>query len=463
MRHKKYFPDVIIVYERKVREYLGCCLLKAELEKRGYSAWICHHSYRHMWLCRLIAKPKVVLSLCALTTELMPGWTVMDQHSCFLRGSAEYYINLQAEQLFRNGEDTYNIVFDPTYREKIYYVCWGEWRARQLRSYGIDEEHIAVTGALQKDLCQPRFFALYEDKKELAKRHKIALEKEWILFISSFPYVTYSDEELRWGAKVLNQCREQVTVDTVYELRKAALLTYGVILSWIDQYLDDNQHQVVIYRPHPGEKMTPQITKLLKKYPDTFKVIFEDGIQQWIYVCDYVDTWVSTAMAETVFLKKHCNIIQPYLPPSKFQPIFMDSLPKIRSYKEFEKAHKRSIAKRFGVPQLTEYYCDHCAYMKIADLTQKLLNKECAPSVSCRGRVWRYIFSRQYLLTLYAVFALTFHFKIGKRFPFKQEQLLSFEKRLYKNGDIYEDYKITAADKRQIRAIKKIVANENRE
>ncbi len=459
MRHKKYFPDVIIIYERKAREYLGCCLLKAELEKRGYSAWICHHSYRHMWLCRIIAKPKVVISLCALTTELMPGWTVMDQHSCFLRGSADYYINLQAEQLFRNGEDTYNIVFDAAYKEKIYYVCWGEWRARQLRSHGIDEEHIVITGALQRDLCQPRFSGLYANKQELAKRHQIDLEKEWILFISSFPYVTYTKEELHWGAKVMNACREQVTVDTVYELREAAILTYQTILSWIDQYLGENNHQVMIYRPHPGEKMTPMIENLLKKYPDTFKVIFEDGIQQWICVCDYVDTWVSTAMAETVFLKKHCNIIQPFPAPPGFQPVFMDKFPKILSYEQFADAHrKKNLSDRMPEGDiLSQYYSNKMAYVSICDLVENLYQKKSPRFYGSKAKIIKYIFSRQYLLSLYAVFVLTFHIKLSKIIPFEKLKLTLFESRLSKHGDIYIECTITPSDKHQMRKIKKIV------
>lgn len=459
---QKFYPDIVIVYEHKAREYYNSCLIKAELEKRGYSVWLCHHSYYHTWWMRLFAKPKAVITLCALLTELRKDWTTLEQHTNFLRGVAPYVINLQSEQMFRNENCEYNVVFDKTYTDRIYYVCWGEWRKRQLLELGIEEEHTRVTGAVQLDLCHEKFYSIYKTKSEIGKLYELDEKKEWVLFISSFPYVTYTDKEFEWSVKVQNQYKQKINIDKLYTMKDAATHAYTTILEWIEKYLWENTEQIIIYRPHPGEKVTQRIEKIKKLFPDNFYCIREENIQQWIYVCDYIDTWVSTAVVESTFMNKVCNIIQPIDAPKDFQPVFMDGLEKINTYEKFANTHRKQgcVSEDERDRRLNDYYAnDHMmAYEEICDWVEEILSKDIVTENNRKmSRICKYIFSKHYLLSVYAAFVLTFHIKLGKLIP--MAKLREFEKRLSKDGDIYDDCAFSPSDKEKAQRIREIVRN----
>lgn len=456
---RKFYPDIVIVYEHKAREYYTSYLIKAELEKRGYSAWLCHHSYYHTWWMRLFAKPKIVITLCALLTELRKDWTVLDQHTNFLRGRAQYIINLQAEQMFRNESCEYNVVFDKAYADRIYYACWGEWRKQQLLRLGIDENKVRITGALQLDLCQRKFNSIYKNKDEIGEECKLDSKKEWILFVSSFPYVTYSEKELEWSIKVQKGFSQKTDMDKLYTMKDAATQAYLTILGWIEKYLYENNNRIIIYRPHPGENNTEIIERLKKLFPNNFFCIRKENIQQWIYVCEYIDTWVSTAVVESFFMGKVCNIVQPVDALKDFQPVFMDKLRKINTYEEFVEAHEKKnlFIEDECREMLKNYYANDqmMAYEKICDWVEEIFSEGGYSDENRRmKRVLKYIFSKHYLLSIYASFVLTFNIKFGKLI--KVSKLKEFEKRLARDGDIYDDCKFSVTDKEKLRKIRKI-------
>ena len=457
---QKFYPDIVIVYEHKAREYYTSYLIKTELERRGYSVWLCHHSYYHTWWMRLFAKPKIVITLCALLTELRKNWTVLEQHTNFLRGKAQFIVNLQAEQMFRNENCEYNVVFDKEYLDKIYYVCWGDWRKQQLLNMGIDENKVRVTGALQLDLCQKRFNSIYKNKEELGKIYGLDSQKEWVLFISSFPYVTYSKKEFEWGVKVQNQFGQKTDMNKLYSMKEAATQAYVTILDWIEKYLCENKEQIIIYRPHPGENNTERIEQLRNLFPDNFYCIRGENIQQWIYVCEYIDTWVSTAVVESYFMNKVCNVVQPIDAPKDFQPVFMDKFKKINTYEKFVEAHKNKncLVEDERNEILDEYYANKnvMAYEKICDWVEEIYSHDANQGEKKElSRLLRYIFSKHYLLSIYASFALTFNVRIGKLINISK--LKEFEKRLAKEGDIYDDCKFSKRDKEKLRKIDEII------
>ncbi len=59
--------------------------------------------------------------------------------------------------MFRDNAASYNIVKEPRFKDFIYYVCWGEWRKRQLLGEGIAEKQIWVSGAMQLDFFRTEF------------------------------------------------------------------------------------------------------------------------------------------------------------------------------------------------------------------------------------------------------------------------------------------------------------------
>ncbi len=458
----RYFPDVIIIYEHKARELYSCYLLKYELKKRGIYALVCHNSYRHTWWVRLLAKPKIVISLCALTTELIPGWMVFDQHSSFLRCSPSYYINLQIEQIFRENHAQYNIVTDKKYKDMIYYVCWGDYRKKQILKEGIEASHIWVTGALQLDFCRKEWMFLFMTKTELAKKYKINEKKKWILFVSSFPYVTYSKKELEWGEKIKNDYQDMKKELDGYELKKVATNTYQTILDWIDWFLKEKQF-IFIYRPHPGERKTRKIEELIQKYPKQFFYLAEGSIHQWIRACDIVDTWVSTAYAEAIFLDKPCNLIQPYGAPLQFEPIYCSPCKKIHTYSEFVKVHKNENQKdlKQEKERLHLYYKweEVPAYIEICNQIEQLFYDKKSVLCSNKKKIVKYLFTKAYFLELYVSFVFTFGIKIY--LPYRGNKLKQFNEKLKKGGDIYMDCFITKAEKEMLKKLKKYIEGKN--
>jgi len=105
-------PKILIYYEHKAREYQYCHALKYELKRRGYSVGLCHIANRHTWLYKIFAKPKVIVVGGVSLHSLVPGLSVMEDYTDFLRGRASYVVNLQAEQVCRDDDADYNIVLD---------------------------------------------------------------------------------------------------------------------------------------------------------------------------------------------------------------------------------------------------------------------------------------------------------------------------------------------------------------
>lgn len=456
----KYFPDVVILYEHKARELYSCYLLKYELKKRGITAWVCHNSYRHTWWIRLVAKPKIVVSLCALTTELIPGWSIMDQYSSFLRCRPRYYINLQVEQMFRDHHAQYNIVTEKEYRDFIYYVCWGERRKQQILREGVKESHIWVTGALQLDFCRKKFAFLFLTREEIARKYQIDRDKKWILFISSFPYVTYSEKELKWGEKIQNSYQNKKKGSNAYELKRIATDTYQTLLDWIDRLLNDDSY-IFIYRPHPGERKTKRIEQLMKKYPNRFFYLSEGGIHQWIRVCDVIDTWVSTAYAEAIFLEKPCNLIQPYGAPAEFEPVFCSSCKKICSYSEFVDVHRGGTREDLETEKkrLMQYYDwgKVPAYLTICERIEHLFYDSQSCFRSDKKKMLKYLFSKAYFMEIYVSFVFTFKIRMNFNFFHQTNKLKWFNQKLIPGGEIYTDCYITREEKKVLRKLRKAI------
>ncbi len=454
-------PQILIYYEHKAREYQYCHALKYELKRRGYSARICHLQNRHTWFYKIFSKPKIIVCGTASLAHTVDSFNFIEDRCDFLRGRAPFYINLQIEQLFRDKQAGYNIVTDEFLQKRVFSVCWGKRRRLQLVNSGIHPNQIAVTGAMHLDFLRPEFESLYLSKKEVSHYYQIEYNKRWILYISSYTYVSAPIEKLRSWFRHLLAIDPEANWDEYMKRKTSSVHSQIITLDWIDRYLANND-DIFIYRPHPGERITNEMRILMQTYPGRFLWIKDGSVQQWIAVCDVVNNWISTAVVEAFVAQKPVNIVQPVEVPVDLQPVILDDCKKIQTYSEFADAQQKEMQfseETFPINRalLHDYYelDNTCAYMRVCDLIEEVYHKS-APDVGKSKFTFRTIFRKWFLFRAYRSFYAVTRIKLSKFVPFKREAFRKREKEV-DIGMISEDVLITPLDRENCKKIKRIV------
>ncbi len=316
--------DFLIYYETVPREYENACLLKYELERRGYSVKICNTIRRDFWKSRFYS-PKVVI---------VPGIYNDSGVNFFInkdrKQKKQKVVDLRYEQLVTKDKNGAPMNLPKDWAKPVYHICWGEAGVEELSSFGIDKKYLVKIGPLQFDLARKEFSGYFKTRQEIADEFGIDKDKKWVLFVSSLAYGMLSKEEAERMAK---ETIIPYFLDYTEYMRKMVVL----LREWIERFLNRHPDVYYIYRPHPSEPMTKEFDVLLKKYPN-FRVIRDYSVKQWFRVTDIVNTWNSTAIMEGYYCKKRCCVID--IPKEekyqKFRILSIDQNKIIRTFEEFE-------------------------------------------------------------------------------------------------------------------------------
>ena len=445
--------DVLIFYEHKLRDLPACCLLAYELNRRGYSVKISHNDAIGIWRYRIFSHPRITIGPGALLTEIGKGWRCIDNYTSFLKGGAEYYINLQAEQILSGNENIrYNVITTSEWIDRIYYICWGEKRRNQLIKCGVPPKKILVSGAIQLDFLSEPIKEFYESKEKIALKYHISSSKKWILYISSFALADMSQEELSWNASAGAAQSEDVSeyLSNLQTFSSESKHGRDAILKWFDQFLNKSANAVIIYRSHPGESIGEELISLSKRYPDNFILSGQEPLQQWILICDLIDIWLTTAVADIHFANRPCLLLCPFQSSNLFIPETINMKNVITDYDDFYRIHKELLFSGFNyqspinVNRLVEYYGTTIgdAYIKISNLVEELMKnaRGTAPtkfrlSVAC---IKHFIY--QCMMSFFAFFKI----RISSFCPVFRKRLVMRENQLIRNMDVFfsEDEKI---------------------
>ena len=172
--------DYLIIYEHASRELESVCLLKCELEQRGYTVKICYAD--DLW--RKFYRPKVVIVPYIYSDE------EVREFSFFGKYRANKIINLQWEQIFCMNDEKKGFQKPSGSAKDCVFLAWGEGNKRFLENCGVVPEKIKVTGSISTDFCSTRFHRLNRGRGYLAEHYHIPADKKWMLFISSFSLTT---------------------------------------------------------------------------------------------------------------------------------------------------------------------------------------------------------------------------------------------------------------------------------
>lgn len=284
--------DFLIMYEHRNREINSACLIKAELERRGYTALIENSVNRQYFRYHFSCKPKVILVVSLYNENIFHG------HVTDMIGYCKKVVNFQWEQI-GDIKSRGKLLIPKGICKTAVHLCWNENRADFLRKNGV--RNAIEVGPIQMDFLKPEFSDFYKSKSAIREEYNVT-QSNFLLYISSFTYVHMSkDDEERLADMTGIDIRSRID-----EAEKSQNETLEVL----KRYALEHKNIAVIYRPHPGEKISPVLNELCNEIPN-FYVISDYSIQQWIQISDVIVSWISTSVSEIYFAGKKCVILQP--------------------------------------------------------------------------------------------------------------------------------------------------------
>lgn len=300
--------NILILYERKTREYENCILLKLILEKKGFNCkishfldpenynWVGNKSYKYMFVPHLYNSESVYRNL-------------------YRFGHSDYIINLQYEQVLSVKWEMLGHHNPKGLALNGIHICWGELTHERLVKAGVPKLNCPVTGAIQLDLLRPEFRQnSFDIKKKLALKFNLRSDIKWTLFLSSFTYADISHQRLKINENIAGINLEDI-VPYYTDSR-------NTLLEWFDEYLKIHNNELFIYRPHPDELNLAKVEKLQSKYLN-FIILKEGAAKSWIESSDLLYTWYSTTVVEAQRLNKPCYILRPFELPDYFDSVLL--------------------------------------------------------------------------------------------------------------------------------------------
>ena len=357
--------DFLINYEHKAREFDAVCLIKTELERRGYTVeFTC--TYDEDRVRFIDRKPaRVVLASALYNDACLYGFVYS------IAGFCKKVVNLQWEQSLTNQDESDpNFYQNPKgYAIEALHLCWGEEPRNRLLRAGVSPDRAVVTGPVQMDTLRPEFKDFYLHKEELASQFGLDAGREWILFISSFTFVNMSDEEYN---KELECMGERLN-----DFRLLSIQSKQKVINWLERAISNYPGKLFIYRPHPSENGDESLIDLEGKCRN-FRIINDLSVKQWIKCCDKILTWYSTSAAEVFFSGKSCSILRPMEIPSEWEVSTYRNAYLITNIDDFLDALERSDAPfPLDTSLVSNYYQvqqDVPAYVRVCDVLEAVLN-----------------------------------------------------------------------------------------
>lgn len=360
--------DFLLLYEIETRELESLVLLKNYLEKKGYKVAIKDAYGPESFLFKLY-KPQVVV---------VP-WLRNDKNVyqfSKLKKEIKYLVNLQWEQIFNLQGIVSGIASVNGLAKGAKHLCWGRHSEERLLKI-LNSKNVFKTGGLHLDFCRTKFTSYYKGKECIAKEFDLDEKKQWSLFISSFTFATMPDNRRK------EFDNEFCSVDNYVAVSQKSK---SIILKWIEELLDKNDQIEFIYRPHPVEVIDDTLYKIEEHY-NNFHIIENYSVKQWIKVCDVINTWISTSIAEIYYMGKACNIVRPIKIPKEIEVEIMRDGNFVSTKEEFLKKNNVCNQKKneiFPIDEkiISEYYDfnkEKASFKRVGDYLISLLENQNEP------------------------------------------------------------------------------------
>lgn len=354
--------DFMMIYEHKVRELENMCLLKYELERRGYRVLIRHiEDEEALEAVKPIYHAKVVMTMACYQNASLE-WHTKD----FV--SFDKVIDMQWENIVYPKDERAGVFKNYTgIGREVVRVSWGEANKKRLiEAAHMDPRNVKVVGHIGMDFLRDELKGYYRTKEDLFAEYQLPMDKKVLLFASPF-YADNLSEEY-----IAEMCQKHG--EDWREYYGFMMKSETAILQWMEQLCRERPDILVIYRPHPGH-IGVHMSEVAKKCSN-FKVISELSVKQWIIASDIVYTGNSSTIVEAFFAGRMCHLLFPYETTEGFELKLISQGKKVRTYEEFVRTvDEENPVFPIAKEAINEIYLvdEMPSYKKLADMAEEVL------------------------------------------------------------------------------------------
>ncbi len=341
-----------------MREFENLCLLKAELENRGYSVEFTQAEEYPLFRYKYFRKPRVIIHFCLYSERGM-------ENLAAIVGKYRKILNMQWEQVTMTSSKAINFITPKGKAKEAVHVCWGETSYNRLIQAGV--KNAKLLGAIQLDFLRKPIRNYYYSREEIDRKYGFS-KKKMILYISSFATTNLRKEEVD---KMISRSGEEIK-----EYLNKSEKNRRETLVWLEKYLSENEDYYLIYRPHPYENVD-SILDGIKSRCSRFFVITDYSVRQWILVADEIFTMVSTAITEVYYSGKNCRILRPIQLDETEDISIYKNADVITSYEEFKEKCGGNNVFPIDTKLIEANYGDKTnsfSFVKICDLLEEMRN-----------------------------------------------------------------------------------------
>lgn len=359
--------DFLFLYEHKVRELENLCLIKYELDRRGYRTDIIYiEDAKNALAVKPFIHTKVLLVMACYDNHAL-NWQVKN----FVK--FDKVIDMQWENIVYPKDEGRKDAFK-NYREigkEVVRVSWGKQNEkRMLEVVGMEPDKLRVTGHVGMDFLRAPLTGYYMSREELFAKYDLPVDKKVILFAS--PYYGDSLEE----SYIEDMCSR--FGEDWREYYQFMCKSQEIVLQWMEELLDKDKELYVVFRPHPGHPS--YIAERIAGQYDNFKIIAGESVKQWIVTCDKVYTGNSSVVVEAFFAKKMCQLLFPLPTTPGFELKLITDSDKITEYEQFYQS-VYATEEKFPTPveSIEEIYkvdWEEPSYIKFANMAEEVLHND---------------------------------------------------------------------------------------
>ncbi len=359
--------DFLFIYEHKVRELENLCLIKYELDKRGYKTKIIFINDAENALSPKPLYHTKVLCMMSCYCNRTLRWHVKD----FIK--FDKIIDMQWENIVYPKDENREGAFK-NYTEigkDVVRVSWGKQnQKRLLEAAHMDPKKVKLTGHVGMDFLRYPLSRYYTSKKELFEKYQIPQDKKVVLFAS--PY--YGDALSQ--AYIDDMCMR--FGENWREYYKFMCDSQHIVLDWMEKICKEDKNIYMIFRPHPGHPSL--MAGQLEKAYDNFRIIDGESVKQWIIACDKIYTGNSSVVVEAFFAKKMCQLLFPLPTTPGFELKLISDSDKMTTFEEFERS-VYAEKEDFPTPEesIEEIYLidwEKPNYIRFADMAEEVLSND---------------------------------------------------------------------------------------